>query len=90
MKAWGIVLVVTALSGCASMWGVATKDDKARPWFGVKADWYALTHARELGEKTVLLPAVLCPAAAIDLPFSAVSDLLFWPYLSSGRQPAGL
>lgn len=90
MKTVGLLALVAMLSGCASLWGVATKDDKARPWFGVKADWYALTHAAELGEKTVLLPAVLCPAAAIDLPFSAVSDLLFWPYLSSGKQPASL
>jgi len=90
MRFWGMLLVLATLSGCASMWGVATKDDKARPWFGVKADWYVLTHAAELGEKTWLLPVVACPAAAIDLPFSAVGDLVFWPYLSRGMKPSGL
>ena len=90
MKLTLLILACLAFSGCASTVGLLTKDNKARPWFGVKADWYVLTHAAELGEKTWLLPVVACPAAAIDLPFSAVGDLVFWPYLSQGMKPSGL
>ena len=58
MKLTLLILACLAFSGCASTVGLLTKDTKARPWFGVKADWYVLTHAAELGEKTWLLPVV--------------------------------
>lgn len=82
------ILACLTLSGCASTVGLLTKDDKSRPWFGVKTDWYLLSHPAELGEKTVWLPIMACPAAAIDLPFSLVADVIYWPIMSRGRPPA--
>lgn len=78
-------LLALTLGGCASTLGLVTRDDKARPWFGTKTDWYLLTHPAELGRKSVLLPVVACPAAAIDLPFSVVADVVYWPVLSRGQ-----
>jgi len=44
------MLACLALGGCASTVGLLTKDDKARPWFGVKTDGYLLSHPAELAE----------------------------------------
>lgn len=82
------MLACLALGGCASTVGLLTKDDKARPWFGVKTDGYLLSHPAELAEKSLWLPMVACPAAAIDLPFSLVADMIYWPIMSRGRTPA--
>lgn len=81
-----VLLGCLGLAGCATLMGVVTKDDKARPWFGVRFDWQVITTANHAGNHPGL-PWLTVPAACLDLPLSLGADVLTWPYMSRGTRP---
>jgi uncharacterized protein YceK len=82
-----ILFNATCISGCATAFSVATKNEYSRPYGGTQIDYYFLSSPFEAAGSGHMgsLAFVAWPLALIDLPFSIIGDTVTLPYTLQGE-----